>query len=76
MHARGRSGVMVNLSWTNPIAVLILPIAPLEIWPDGDIDLRGRAWWSLTAGDSSCRMWSRSGLTCSVIDGLRYKMTP
>lgn len=24
--------------------ILILPIAPLEIWPDGDIDLRGRAW--------------------------------
>lgn len=24
--------------------ILILPVAPLEIWPDGDIDLRGRAW--------------------------------
>lgn len=24
--------------------LLILPIAPLERWPEGDIDLRGRAW--------------------------------
>lgn len=24
--------------------ILILPIASLEPWPDGDIDLRGRAW--------------------------------
>lgn len=24
--------------------ILILPIAPLELWPEGDIDLRGRAW--------------------------------
>lgn len=26
------------------LPILILPVAPLEIWPDGDIDLRGRAW--------------------------------
>lgn len=24
--------------------ILILPIALLELWPEGDIDLRGRAW--------------------------------
>ena len=24
--------------------ILILPIAPFEMWPEGDIDLRGRAW--------------------------------
>ena len=24
--------------------ILILPIAPLELWPEGDIDLHGRAW--------------------------------
>lgn len=24
--------------------ILVLPIAPFEMWPDGDIDLRGRAW--------------------------------
>ena len=24
--------------------ILVLPIAPFAMWPDGDIDLRGRAW--------------------------------
>ena len=24
--------------------ILVLPVAPLEMWPTGDIDLRGRAW--------------------------------
>ncbi|WP_166971092.1 GNAT family N-acetyltransferase [Brevibacterium atlanticum] len=24
--------------------IVILPIAPLELWPEGDIDLSGRAW--------------------------------
>lgn len=24
--------------------ILVLPVAPTEMWPDGDINLRGRAW--------------------------------
>ena len=24
--------------------ILVLPVAPLEMWPEGDINLRGRAW--------------------------------
>lgn len=35
--------------------ILIRPIAPLEPWPEGDIDLRGRAWSSLTAVGPTCR---------------------
>lgn len=43
----GRDGEFVVDKPGPPI--LILPIAPLELWPEGDIDVRGRAWWSLTA---------------------------
>lgn len=38
----GRDGESVVDELGPPI--LILPIAPLETWPDGDVDLRGRAW--------------------------------
>lgn len=38
----GRDGRPVVTEPGPPI--LILPISPLQMWPDGDIDLRGRAW--------------------------------
>ncbi|WP_433676976.1 GNAT family N-acetyltransferase [Microbacterium gorillae] len=39
----GRHGEAVHESPGSPI--LVLPIAaPLESWPSGDVDLRGRAW--------------------------------
>lgn len=38
----GRNGESVVTEPGPPI--LLLPILPLDLWPEGDIDLRGRAW--------------------------------
>lgn len=49
----GRAGEFIVDEPGPPI--LILPIASLEPWPEGDVDLRGRAWQSLTAVGPRCR---------------------